>query len=624
MRTLEALGARVLVIRHAISGAPYLVAREFRGAVVNAGDGRHAHPTQALLDLYTLLRHVPGGSLAGRKVVILGDVLHSRVARSNLWTLTAAGRGCLGLRAGDAPPRVRGLGFGRARRRTSLHGHLGRRGHAPGRGRGDGAPAPEGADGRGPAAVGPRVRRPVRAHEERLALAAPGCLVLHPGPMNEGVEIAPGRGRVAPGRSSPSRSPTAFAIRMAVLALSPRRRPSDERRDDAHASWARWRERRRPRADLSGALDRRSATGRSGPADARRPGRPPRVRRPGWTRRGRGDGRSRRHRAPGFLDLHAHLREPGNEAAETIAQRAGGGGARRVHGRLRDAQHDAADRQRGGSFGRRSPRRPRPARPSGSCRSAPPRPVGRGSSSRRSASSPTPASVGFSDDGAPIQATGAVPQRPRLRRRCSGVPLIDHPEDPAQTAGAEANDGLVATVLGLARLARRRPRRTPSPATSPLLAEVVRDVAGRPTPPDPPLDRGVDRPRPARQGGGPAGDVRRDAAPPRPDRRVARRRPALGVGGARRRRHGARPVARRRDRGATLRRRAPGQPAAALAPSTRGLPGRRSRTARSMPSPPTTRRTPRSTRPSSSGWRKPGIAGIETALGLLLEAIDAG
>src|SRR5512132_3938937 len=91
MRTLQALGADVIVMRHASSGAPYLVAREFRGAVVNAGDGRHAHPTQALLDLFTILRNVPGGSMRGRKVVILGDVLHSRVARSNLWTLTAAG-----------------------------------------------------------------------------------------------------------------------------------------------------------------------------------------------------------------------------------------------------------------------------------------------------------------------------------------------------------------------------------------------------------------------------------------------------------------------------------------------------------------------------------------------------
>ena len=91
MRTLESLGARVLVIRHAVSGAPYLVAREFGGSVVNAGDGRHAHPTQALLDLYTLRQHLPGGSLRGRKVVILGDVLHSRVARSLIQALALMG-----------------------------------------------------------------------------------------------------------------------------------------------------------------------------------------------------------------------------------------------------------------------------------------------------------------------------------------------------------------------------------------------------------------------------------------------------------------------------------------------------------------------------------------------------
>jgi aspartate carbamoyltransferase catalytic subunit len=99
MRTLEALGARILVMRHATSGAPYLVSREFGGAVVNAGDGWHAHPTQALLDLYTLLRHLPGASLRGRKVVILGDVLRGR-------------RGRLALRSVDAAPRIRGVGSG--------------------------------------------------------------------------------------------------------------------------------------------------------------------------------------------------------------------------------------------------------------------------------------------------------------------------------------------------------------------------------------------------------------------------------------------------------------------------------------------------------------------------------
>jgi len=91
VKTVEALGAQLLVIRHPVSGAPYLAAETFSGSVLNGGDGWHAHPTQALLDLYTLRRRFDGGSLAGRKIVILGDVLHSRVARSNIWTLTAAG-----------------------------------------------------------------------------------------------------------------------------------------------------------------------------------------------------------------------------------------------------------------------------------------------------------------------------------------------------------------------------------------------------------------------------------------------------------------------------------------------------------------------------------------------------
>ena len=88
-RTLEATRADVIIIRHAHSGAPHLLARCIEGSVVNAGDGAHAHPTQALLDLFTLRRRL--GSVEGAKVAIVGDVLHSRVARSNLWGLASAG-----------------------------------------------------------------------------------------------------------------------------------------------------------------------------------------------------------------------------------------------------------------------------------------------------------------------------------------------------------------------------------------------------------------------------------------------------------------------------------------------------------------------------------------------------
>ncbi|MGZ3715903.1 MAG: aspartate carbamoyltransferase catalytic subunit, partial [Ktedonobacterales bacterium] len=89
VRTLQALGANVVVVRSDQSGAPDVIARHIAGSVFNAGDGWHAHPSQALLDVFTLLRHL--NTLEGRRVVILGDILHSRVARSNIWGLTALG-----------------------------------------------------------------------------------------------------------------------------------------------------------------------------------------------------------------------------------------------------------------------------------------------------------------------------------------------------------------------------------------------------------------------------------------------------------------------------------------------------------------------------------------------------
>ena len=89
VRTLQAVGADVLVMRHPPSGAPYLVARHLQAAVINGGDGAHAHPTQALLDLYTMRNHL--GDVRGRRVVIVGDIAHSRVARSNIWALSTMG-----------------------------------------------------------------------------------------------------------------------------------------------------------------------------------------------------------------------------------------------------------------------------------------------------------------------------------------------------------------------------------------------------------------------------------------------------------------------------------------------------------------------------------------------------
>ena len=88
-RTIEAMGIDAIVVRHASAGAPHRIADWVDASVINAGDGWHAHPTQALLDVYTLRRRL--GDVAGSHIAIVGDVKHSRVARSDVWAFTAMG-----------------------------------------------------------------------------------------------------------------------------------------------------------------------------------------------------------------------------------------------------------------------------------------------------------------------------------------------------------------------------------------------------------------------------------------------------------------------------------------------------------------------------------------------------
>src|ERR1700733_5485913 len=88
-RNLEALNADIIIIRHSATGAPHFLSRFLNACVVNAGDGAHEHPTQALLDLFTIREKK--GKIAGLNVTILGDILYSRVARSNIWALTKLG-----------------------------------------------------------------------------------------------------------------------------------------------------------------------------------------------------------------------------------------------------------------------------------------------------------------------------------------------------------------------------------------------------------------------------------------------------------------------------------------------------------------------------------------------------
>ena len=88
-RNIEAMGVSQVVVRHSTPGAPHLLARRLSASVLNAGDGTHEHPTQGLLDIFTIREH--RGSLAGRTVTLVGDIRHSRVARSNIWGLKKLG-----------------------------------------------------------------------------------------------------------------------------------------------------------------------------------------------------------------------------------------------------------------------------------------------------------------------------------------------------------------------------------------------------------------------------------------------------------------------------------------------------------------------------------------------------
>ncbi len=177
--TLNAMHCDLLVVRHDQSGAPNLLAQIVDASVINAGDGTHEHPTQALLDALTIKRHK--GRIAGLTVVICGDIAHSRVARSNIHLLTTMG--CQVRVVGPPtliPAEVANLGV------TVFH---------------DMAPGLAGVDivmmlrlqrERMSGGQVPSAREYFRffgLDREKLAYAKPDALVMHPGPMNRGVEI---------------------------------------------------------------------------------------------------------------------------------------------------------------------------------------------------------------------------------------------------------------------------------------------------------------------------------------------------------------------------------------------------------------------------------------------------
>ena len=212
VRTLQALGGDLVVMRHSSSGAPYFVAERTDAPVINAGDGWHAHPTQGLLDAYTLRGAL--GDLTAKRIVVVGDVLHSRVARSDINTLVPLGAEI----TLSGPPtlipaawRCDALPKG-----TSYEPDVDR--------------ALDGADAvialrlqkeRQEGGLLPSLREYTRVwglSEARVARMRPNAPVMHPGPMNEGVEID---AAVAHGaRSLVERQVTnGVAVRMSLLYL---------------------------------------------------------------------------------------------------------------------------------------------------------------------------------------------------------------------------------------------------------------------------------------------------------------------------------------------------------------------------------------------------------------------
>jgi aspartate carbamoyltransferase catalytic subunit len=207
-RTLEAMGTDVLIMRHPVSGSCHLLARVVDCPVINAGDGMHEHPSQGLLDLFTIRQKK--GRIAGLKVAIVGDIYHSRVARSNVWGLTRLGAQVTV--AGPStllPPQAEAMGV---KATSSVDEAL------------------EGADvvnvlrlqlERQKGGLFPSIREYSRlfgVNGERLGRASPDVLLMHPGPMNRGVEIS---SEVADSSHSSieEQVTNGVAVRMAILYL---------------------------------------------------------------------------------------------------------------------------------------------------------------------------------------------------------------------------------------------------------------------------------------------------------------------------------------------------------------------------------------------------------------------
>ena len=207
-RNIEAMQADFIVLRHPMAGSPNILAKLLRASIVNAGDGGHEHPTQALLDLYTLREKKR--EFKGLRLAIVGDIAHSRVARSNIYALTKLGAEVRVI----GPPTMMPLEVERLGVKVFYDLDEGLRGV-------DVIMMLRLQLERQGIALFPSIREYSRLYcltPERVQLAAPDALVMHPGPINRGVEIAP---EVADSVSSVilDQVTNGVAVRMAVLYL---------------------------------------------------------------------------------------------------------------------------------------------------------------------------------------------------------------------------------------------------------------------------------------------------------------------------------------------------------------------------------------------------------------------